>query len=99
MSPLGLLLVWSFVLTIRRHRAGLAGGILGRGREEQKLEIQSTKEQLSSTQGSSRSSEGQSQSVSRVMCIGERVAGVCIHFIVYVCIFVAHCRVVYVMYF
>ena len=99
-SPLGLLLVWSFVLTIRRHRAGLAGGISGWGREKQKLEVQSTQEQLSSTQGSSRSSEGQSQSASREIDVFVRKWLESVSILQFMrCIFVAHCHVVYIVYF
>ena len=99
-SPLGLLLVWSFLLTIRRHWAGLAGGISGRGLEEQKLEVQSTLEQPSSTQGSNRSSEGQCQPASRVTYVFVREWLESVSILLYTCcIFVAHCRIVYVMYF
>ena len=59
-SPLGLLLIWTFVLSIRRYWAGLAGDISGWGWHEQKLVIQSGQEQLSYTQRSSRSYRRQS---------------------------------------
>ena len=65
-SPLGLLLVWTFVLSIRRYWAGLAGDISGWGWYEQKLVIDSGQEQLPSTQWSSRSSGRRSYSSSWV---------------------------------
>ena len=82
-SPLGLLLVWTFVLSIRRYWAGIAGDISGWGWHEQKLMIRSGQ---SSCHLLSDRADRQGDEVSlraewlyyTEWCIGERAAGVCI---------------------
>ena len=84
-SPLGLLLVWTFVLSIRRNRAGLAGDISGlrtRRAEAGDTEYSGAATIYSVIELIVRGTESVFEQSD--WCICERVAGVCIHFTVYV---------------
>ena len=104
-SPLGLLLIWTFVLSIRRHWAGLAGDILGlrvTWAEAGDTEwpgaavITSVIEQIVRETEPVR--ELSDCIVLNDVLVRERLEYIS-DYIAYVCIFVLYRRVVYVMYF